>query len=464
MMRRFLSIAGHTLLRNWVVLAIRVYFRKIQVIGSEKIPRSGPVLFAPNHQYAFMDALIITIIDRKIPYYLVRGDIFRTRLANFMLRSLRMMPVYRAKDKVDMVKKNEEIFDKCMEILGSFGHLIIFPEGNHSKIRRIRPVQKGIFRIAFRTLLEKQGAQDLVIIPVGINYDDQSHFQSDLLVNFGNPIKVSQYLEEYKQSSARVIGELKNKIFAELVRLNINIENAESYKFYENIIKIYSPHFMLNIGESYNNLEKRFNAYHNIITRLDKFKNESEEEFREFMIKCNKFFKRQSRQKLNPAYISGRSGSGMGKLHRYIALVIVLPVYYYGVINHAVALAIPYLIGKFLVRDDHFESSVKIAVGLLSFPLAYAINLFIVYVLTNRLDWTIYYFISMIITGIFAKISQSYVKSFWEKLKFWTVKYTDPVDYVKIKKNFREIRKKLDKRVIPDPKSQPVQPGMNSIT
>ncbi len=450
MIQRFLLRTGHIFLRSWISLAIRVYFRKIHVIGSEKIPLQGPVLFAPNHQYAFMDALVVTKVDKKIPYYLVRADIFKTKAANYLLRSLRMMPVYRARDKVDLVEKNEKIFDQCVDILGNRGHLIIFPEGNHSKIRRIRAVQKGILRIAFRTITEKPSARDLVIIPVGINYDDQSYFQSDLLIKFGNPIKVAQYETLFNEAPARVFSELRDRIYHELVDLTIDIENAESYKFYENILKVYTPHNMREKGMNYDNLVERYQAYNEIIDGLDKFKSESEEEFREFSSKCNKFFKRQARQNLNPVYISDRFGSGMGKLHSYLALLFILPVYYYGVINHLIALAVPHIIGKFAVKDDHFASSVKLAVGLLSFPLSYAVNGWIFYSFTHRLDWLIYYFISLIFTGIFAKIFQGYVKRFWEKFKFWAVKYKNPVDYIKIKKNFRDIRRKLDKRLIRD--------------
>jgi 1-acyl-sn-glycerol-3-phosphate acyltransferase len=438
--------SGLRILRNWISVAIRIYFRKIRVIGREKIPRNGPVLLAPNHQFAFMDALILTKIDRKIPFFLVRADIFKTKIANYLLRSLRMLPVYRARDKVDLMEKNEEIFDQCVDILGKEGHMIIFPEGNHSKIRRIRPVQKGILRIAFRTINEKPDSKDLIIIPVGINYDDQSSFQSDILVNFGNPIRVSQYLKEFNESSAKIYGELKEKIYSELTKLTINIDNLESYKFYENILKVYTPHFMNERGESYENLLDRFNAYKVIIGGLNKFKIESEEEFRDFSAKCNKFFKRQSRQELNPVYISGRFGSGMGRIHSYLALIVILPIYYYGVLNHILALAIPHIIGQYVVKDDHFRSSVKLAVGFISFPFAYILNGFIFFILTHRFDWLLYYFISLVFSGIFAKMSQSYVKRFWEKFKFWTIKYTDPIDYVKIKKNYREIRRKLDKR------------------
>jgi 1-acyl-sn-glycerol-3-phosphate acyltransferase len=453
-MRRIILKIGHIVLRGWISFAIRVYFRKIKVTGSEKIPLSGPVLFAPNHQYAFMDALVLTKVDKKIPYYLVRADIFKTRFANYLLRSLRMMPVYRARDKVDLVEKNEKIFDQCVEILGKNGHLIIFPEGNHSKIRRIRPVQKGILRIAFRTLAESENGKELVIIPVGINYDDQSNFQSDLLIKFGNPIKLAQFEETHRESPAKVFSELKEKIYNELVRLTVNIENAESYKFYENILKVYTPHYMALREMNYHNLLERYDAYNEIIRGLDKFNSEDEEEFRQFSSKFNKFFKRQARQNLNPVYISDRFGSGMGKLHSYLALLFILPIYYYGVLNHFIALEIPHLVGRFAVKDDHFKSSMRLAIGLITFPLSYAVNCLLFYHLTHRFDWLLYYIISMILSGMFAKVSQGYVKRFWEKFKFWAVKYKNPIDYIKIKKNFREIRRRLDKRLIKESSSE----------
>jgi len=101
---------GLILLRIWVWIAVRMYYRRIKVVGLEKVPKGTPVIFAPNHQYAFMDALVVVIANQKIPYFLVRGDIFKSSIASFLLRSLRMMPVYRQRDKVNVLSKNEDIF------------------------------------------------------------------------------------------------------------------------------------------------------------------------------------------------------------------------------------------------------------------------------------------------------------------------------------------------------------------
>ena len=54
------------LLKMWVWIAIHVYFRRIKVTGKENIPKDKPIIFAPNHQYAFMDALLIVVITKKI--------------------------------------------------------------------------------------------------------------------------------------------------------------------------------------------------------------------------------------------------------------------------------------------------------------------------------------------------------------------------------------------------------------
>ena len=102
---------GLVLLKKWIQLALLVYFKRIKVIGRENIPGGIPIIFAPNHQYAFMDALLIVLVTRKIPYFLVRADIFKKSFFSFLLRTLKMMPVYRHRDSVDVISKNENLSD-----------------------------------------------------------------------------------------------------------------------------------------------------------------------------------------------------------------------------------------------------------------------------------------------------------------------------------------------------------------
>ena len=68
-------------LRFWVRLAIRLFYRKVEIQGEENLPMEGPVLLAPNHQNAFMDALLPATLCPRIIHFLVRADVFKSSLA-----------------------------------------------------------------------------------------------------------------------------------------------------------------------------------------------------------------------------------------------------------------------------------------------------------------------------------------------------------------------------------------------
>ncbi|MBR9999281.1 MAG: 1-acyl-sn-glycerol-3-phosphate acyltransferase [Cyclobacteriaceae bacterium] len=442
---------GLFILKMWVTIAIRAYFRKIRVRGIEKIPTDAPVIFAPNHQYAFMDAMVVATVNKRIPYFLVRADIFQTPLANFMLRALRMMPVYRLRDKVDVMAKNEDIFNKCVEILLKRKHLIIFPEGNHSKIRRIRTIRKGIMRIAFRAIKEDDSIDDLVIIPVGINYDNHSKFQSDLFIQFGDPIRVRDYKNSYHNNQSKTFSDMAARIYQSLTRLTVNINNADSYKFYENVLKIYTPHFMRKLRMSYKNLIERFNAYKRIITGMDHISNAGRDEFKRFEAANNRFFKQRLKSNFDPVYLGRHFDSRLQKFKNYAGLLLFWPIYIYGLVNNLPALFLPYIISKFTVRDDHWDSSVKLAIGLLSFPLCYTIQSLIFYRFFPDGWLVLLYLLSIIITGILAKIYQEWIHRFWESFKIWILRTSKKRDYVRIRNSYNQLIQKLDSSLLKVP-------------
>ncbi len=446
---KFFQSIGLFILKFWVMIAIRAYYRKIKVIGIEKVPVDAPIIFAPNHQYAFMDALVVATVNKRIPYFLVRADIFQTPIANFLLRALRMIPVYRKRDKVDVVAKNEEIFNKCVQILLERKHLIIFPEGNHSKIRRIRTIRKGIMRIAFRTINEDVNVDDLVIIPIGINYDDNSKFQSDLFVQFGDPIKVIDFKDTYQSNQSKTFSDMADRIYQSLAELTVNINNAESYKFYENVLKIYTPHYMRKLKMSYKNLVDRFHAYKNIISGMDRLSSKAgRNEFKRFEAANNRFFKQRLKSNFDPVYLGRYFDTRLQRFKNYMGLLLFWPVYIYGLLNNLLALLLPYIISKFTVRDDHWQSSVKLAIGLLSFPVSYLIQAIIFYHFFPNFWYVLLYLGSIIITGILAKIYQEWIHRFWESFKIWILRSSKKREYVRIRNSYNQLIQKLDSNLL----------------
>ena len=204
------------LLTNYVRIGMRFFFRKYDSIQANESINKGPIIFAPTHQNAFMDALAIVMTQPRTPHFLTQAGVFQTKLGNAFFSYIYMFPIYRERDGLHTVKKNKEIFDKCVDVLidGS-KPLTIFPEGNHNLRRSIRPLQKGIARIAF-AVLDKNPDTDLKICPVGINYSAHRKFRSDLFVVYGEPFSVKPfyktYLENNNQGYIAVLAEIDKRI------------------------------------------------------------------------------------------------------------------------------------------------------------------------------------------------------------------------------------------------------------
>ena len=140
-----------------------------------------------------------------------------------------MLPIYRQRDGINTIEKNEETFFKCHKILRNKESLVIFPEGNHNYLKMLRPLKKGLARIAFGTLSKFGKESPLYIVPLGIDYENHFNMNSEILLNVGDPIKVSDYYSEFEENSAEAINKLTLKIGKDLESLIINIRDREYY-------------------------------------------------------------------------------------------------------------------------------------------------------------------------------------------------------------------------------------------
>ena len=61
---------------------VRTFYKKYEVQGLENIPKNAGVLFAINHQNAFMDPVVLSCQLNQNAYYLARADIFKNKLAS----------------------------------------------------------------------------------------------------------------------------------------------------------------------------------------------------------------------------------------------------------------------------------------------------------------------------------------------------------------------------------------------
>lgn len=217
-------------MRAYLSLGLFFYFRRIHVVHLNNIPEDQPVLILPNHQNALLDALIIAVKCKRISYFLTRASAFHSIFIGKILKSFRMLPVYRIRDGFQTINKNKEVFETCSELLNKKHSLVIFPEGNHNLKRTVRPLSKGFTRIVF-DVLDKYPDVDLQLVPVGFNYKNPERFVDEVSICIGEPIKAKNY-KDYERNEA--VLKLKATVHQSISKLTTHIPHDH----YDDVLKM----------------------------------------------------------------------------------------------------------------------------------------------------------------------------------------------------------------------------------
>ncbi len=220
-------------LKLYVVISCFLYFRKLRVTGLKNIPVKGPVIYAINHQNALLDPLVVHSVSWRNPYFLTRADVFNNKFLDKFLRGVKMLPIYRIRDGFDSIKMNEGIFEATKTILIKGGVVGIFPEGSHSITYRLRPLKKGIARIAFMAEDSADFTLNVQIVPVGIHYESHFSTKGRALVSYGKPILVADYKQTFLKDQNKAFNKLLSEISDRVKSLIISIESKDYDRIYE---------------------------------------------------------------------------------------------------------------------------------------------------------------------------------------------------------------------------------------
>ncbi len=175
-------------------LVLRGFFRDIEVVGRERLPDDRPVLVVANHFNALVDAVLVIHAVGRLPRFIAKAALWRRVWARPFLWLAGLVPVHRPQDSVDM-SGNRSTFATCHELLARGKTVALFPEGRVSEAPTLAPVRTGAARIALGA--RQQGAEGLVIVPVGLMYEDKVALRSRALVRIGQAIDLDAELPRF---------------------------------------------------------------------------------------------------------------------------------------------------------------------------------------------------------------------------------------------------------------------------
>jgi 1-acyl-sn-glycerol-3-phosphate acyltransferase len=128
-----------------------VYFR-LERLGVEHLPRSGPLLLVANHR-SFLDPFVIGSLTRRPVYYVAKRELFERRWQAWLLNRLGAFPVDRGAGDEDAMATARTLLERgeCV---------VIFPEGTRVRPGPLGRPRRGAGRLALET-----GAR---VVPVAV--------------------------------------------------------------------------------------------------------------------------------------------------------------------------------------------------------------------------------------------------------------------------------------------------------
>lgn len=410
------------LLKKYVDFCFRLFY-KVRYISKEKVNTREGSIFACNHQNALMDALAILTSFTWQPVFLARADIFKNKTIASILQFLKILPVYRIRDGYDQLANNQQIFDQTFNVIKNGTPIAMFPEGNHVGIKNVRSLKKGIARIAFSYRHDLNGKRDLKIIPVGLNYENYHEPGSYLYIQFGDPILMSVYDNEYAENPAKASNTFLQDLKGRLQFNSIHIENEAMYPVADLLTELSGVNTKVKKLKPKEVLQKQKET----LFKLESLFCENHEEFNNLSFHADRFNQLIQHYKIKPGHLEMLfvENKILRIFGQTVFLIITLPLYVYSLINNVIP---DYLLKRItrLIKDPQFKSSVFFVGSIFIIPVIHLLQAIILTVIINSWQWGLIYLLSSPV-------------SFWFKLKWERIRRIY-VSGIRVRKSFAKIK------------------------
>ena len=197
----------YPLVRGIITLPALVPYRT-RAIGVGNVPKSGPVLLAPNH-FSQMDHFFTGLYLRRQVRFMAKSQLFGPRVLTYLYKHGGVFPVRRG-------HHDEEAFKTAFTILEREEMLLVYAEGGRSRSGELGQVKPGIGRIALES--------GVPVVPVAIHGSASVRRWKRLrfpkvTVQFGEPLSFPVEAEPSRERQLEAATEVFDKVRAMYTRL-----------------------------------------------------------------------------------------------------------------------------------------------------------------------------------------------------------------------------------------------------
>jgi 1-acyl-sn-glycerol-3-phosphate acyltransferase len=401
-------------------VAVRIFFRRIDVEAPQNVPPTGPVLIVSNHANALVDPLVIVTSLRRRITATAKHALASNPLLRWFMAACGVVTFHRQQDVEPGTSRRDNLqsLAQCQDILASGGAICIFPEGISHSDSKLRAFRNGASRIAIDFVRDRGNPGRLQIVPTGLLYTAKDRFRSDVWLRFGPSVDVANWLAENPNSAPT---DLTHAIEDRVAALTINTPSRR-----EQYLLTWAAEIVATRGERPTSLGRDDDGtvrYFQLVSRLqsgwEQLIHSCPEVVERLGSRIRAYRKQLRWAGITPSevFLQLTYGRAAFFLFRELELMIIGgPMALFGLINHAIPYQIVKQFAKKLSRDkDHWASN-AIYPSFVVFPFFYAVQLGIAWWLLPRF-WAIIYTIALPYTGYYAVLYGDRFRRAWRRAR-----------------------------------------------
>jgi glycerol-3-phosphate O-acyltransferase/dihydroxyacetone phosphate acyltransferase len=372
-----------------------LFYRRVEVIGRERVPAAGPLVVAANHQQGLMDGLLLaaTLPRRLRP--IAKAPLFRYPLIGQFARLAGAIPVHRRQDEGRGPVDNEAMFGAAHRALADGEALLIFPEGVSQPEPALMPLRTGAARLV---LGSGASAPRATLLPVGLMFHEPGTFRvGSAVVLIGEPVptedeSMPQGDEAVRRLTARLEAALRRLIVEARDRHTLDLVLAAEAIWREEAPEVAADPWA---RTTWRQRAARAHAY------LAAFEPARLSALRE---RLERYVGELEGTGLTDRDLS--QGYQLRAVLRYalrqgLALVLGLPLALWGLVNHILPYGLTAVAVRAMDPEADVESTYKVAVGLVVYPLCWLLEGWLIWRMGGGGVFAVF-MLSLLPTGFFA--------------------------------------------------------------
>jgi glycerol-3-phosphate O-acyltransferase / dihydroxyacetone phosphate acyltransferase len=339
-----------------------LYYPKRTVINRYTLEKNIPYIVITNHPSTLSDPyLICTELNRQMTF-LANYGLFKHPVSAWFFHHFFCIPIQRTLDMGDQKLQNDTSFARCDEHLAQKECLYIAVEGGSWVGRTVRDLRTGAARIALSAEKKQNYQLGVQILPIAITYEHARAFRGDIVVNFGQPIHVTDFQEMYEQDKYVAVKQLTERMAQSLQALTVGTRSDEEDELAE------KAEIMLQNAEPLP-FKKYFWRAKNFVTALKALPKEN---YIAVENKINLYFSDLKTLSIKDKYIN--TSLSKNYIADFFIILLGFPFFLYGLLGNVGSALLPVFLQKKLDLYPTYDSTVKIVAGLVTFPVFYVLQ------------------------------------------------------------------------------------------